>query len=120
MGFLDSLVDKVRDAKKRHDSKQRFKKELLAAVSDGRLTAAELQQLDQLAVELGLTNAELGRVRVTAYEVAFHAAKADGNISRQEEMELQRIKSYLQLPDSALAHTQSELSRLRLIAEIQA
>jgi hypothetical protein len=119
MGFFDSLVARFRSAKVRHDNKQRFKKELLAAVADGKLTGAELAKLDQLAAELGLTNADIGRVRVTAYEAAFRVAKADRRISPEEERELATIKSYLQLPDSAIAKTQTEFTRLRLIWEIQ-
>jgi hypothetical protein len=43
---------------------------------------------------------------------------ADGRVTREEELELQRIQEYFDVPQQAIAATQMELARFRLLRHI--
>jgi hypothetical protein len=119
MGFLQRLVEKYETAKHHRADREGFRKQLLAAVSDGVLTDEEIDQLESLKSTLGISPDEIRKMRVKAYEAAFRAVKSDGAVTAGEEQELQRIQLALSIPDSELVSTRQELARLRLITEIQ-
>lgn len=118
MSFLQRLADKIHEIKTHSENRKDFSKALLNAVRDGVLTDAEITELNQLKEEYGLTENDLKKLRVKAYETAYVAAKADGVITSEEEADLSRIQKYLGVQDYDIKATKSELLRLRLIDEI--
>lgn len=119
IGIFQTLVNKYKDAKQKIKNKADFKKALLEAVSDGKLTKEEIDNLDQLKQTLGLTDQEVKGMRVDIFAAAFAVAKSDAQVTKEEEQELVGIQKYLGLADSDIEPTKKELARLRLINEIQ-
>ncbi|HZE07893.1 MAG TPA: hypothetical protein VE110_03960, partial [Gemmatimonadaceae bacterium] len=97
-----------------------FKRALLEAVQDGKLTDAEIEQLGELRTTFGLTLEELRQLRIAAYEAAFRAASSDRAITDSEATELAKIQDFLQLKEADIGQTKKDFARYRLIAEIQA
>lgn len=119
MGIFQTLADKYKNAKQKSLNKTEFKKALVQAVNDGKLTPEEVEELNRKKVELGLTEADIGGMKAGAFATAFLATKADQQVTREEEKELQAIQNYLGLDDQQVAHSKKELARLRLLNEIQ-
>jgi hypothetical protein len=118
-GIINSLIQKYKDRKQKGLNKIEFHKSLMRAVEDGVLTQEEISNLNSRQSELGLTDEDINEFRVSAYVKAFETAKSDGIISEQEENELQQIQKYLGLTDQTISDNKKELSRFRLLAEIQ-
>ena len=119
MGFLATLKAKFQASMQHIADRDSFRKQLFEAVADGRLTDRELDEIGDLKASLGISDDELRKMRVKAYEIAFKAAKADGLVTHEEEAELQRVQTALSIPEKDIRRTKRELARLRLITEIQ-
>jgi hypothetical protein len=119
MGIFQTLVTKYKAAKQKSLDKEAFRKALLAAAADGKITPEEIAQLDALKQDLGLTDGEVRSLRAQAYTAAFAAAKADADVTSEEEQELRHIQAYLKLQDQEIPATKRELARLRLLSEIK-
>ena len=119
MKFINSLVAKYQESKTRRANIQEFQTELLAAASDGVLTDEEIRALDQLQTTLGISPEQIQNIRLQVYERAYRAVTSDDAVSASEEAELNKLQSYLAIPDSALQRTKQELMRFRMLAEIQ-
>lgn len=102
----------------RLQNRMEFRRHVLAAVADGRLTSGERNRLAALREDLGITRKEVNRVGAEAYLAAYRDAAADGHISREEEAELDDIQAYFGISDSAIARSKSELLRFRLLRRI--
>jgi len=68
---------------------------------------------------LELTEDDLRKVRVQAYEAALRTAQADGQISAAEEAELHKLQRFFKIPDADISDSKRTLARLRLLTEIQ-
>lgn len=119
MKLIQRLVDKIHELKAKHDNKKDFSESLILAVRDGILTEEEVDTLERKKTAYGLSDTDLHRLRITAYNVAFAAAKADGKITEAESAELAKIQNYLGIRDHEVQQTKADLYRLRLIDEIQ-
>lgn len=119
MKLIQRLVDKIHDLKRNYDNKKDFSNSLIHAVRDGILSESEIEALEHKKSEYGLTDNDIRKMRITAYEMAFAAAKADGKITEAEAAELTKIQRYLGISDFEIQQTKSELYRLKLIDEIQ-
>lgn len=71
-----------------------FGKELLAAVSDARLTDEEVDDLCALYDRLGVTIDEWNALRPEVWEAACQAA-AEGGLTKDELRELRGIRAFL-------------------------
>jgi hypothetical protein len=91
----------------------------MAAAADGKLTDAEIKEIQAQYKELELTQDDIKSVRARAYNAAFRAAKADGVVTADEEAELERLQRFLMIPEADIANSRKELARLRLLTEIQ-
>ena len=119
MKLFHSLINKYKDAKQKRLNKQEFRKALLQAVEDGKLTNKEISELDKKKAEFGLTDEDIRQIRAEVYTVAFTAAKSDKQVTAEEERELEKIQKYLGLANDEITHDKKELARLRLLNEIQ-
>jgi len=113
------LLDKISSMRQRSKDKKEFFEDLVRAAADGRLTEDEMKELHAQYKQLELTQDDLKKVRVQAYEAALHAAQADGKISAEEEAELQKLQHFFKIPDSDISGSKRTLARLRLLTEIQ-
>lgn len=119
MGIFQTIVNKYKDAKQKTLNKKEFREAFLKAASDGKITQAEIVELDKKKAELGLTEEDVKEMKSEIYTTAFSAAKSDKQITKEEEIELQNIQTYLGLGDTEIQHDKKELARLRLLNEIQ-
>jgi tellurite resistance protein len=119
MGIFQSIIKKYKDAKQTVLNKKEFKQALLQAVSDGKLTKEEIAELEQKKEELGLSDEDIKEMKAEIFTAAFVAAKSDEQVTASEEKELQDVQQYLGLADSEIQATKKELTRLRLLNEIQ-
>jgi hypothetical protein len=117
--LFQSILRKIRDSKKRMSNKREFKKQLIEAVSDGKITSDEIALLDSKYTEYGLSSIDINEIKVQAYTLAFNAAKSDSVITAEEAKELDKIAKYLHIEDSEIENTKIEFARYRLIAEVQ-
>ena len=119
MGIFKTIVDRYKTAKQKSLNKKEFRQILLQAVNDGKLTKEEIDNLDKKKTEFGLTNEDIKGVRAEIFAAAFSVAKEDKQITEEEEKELKEIQKHLGLADDEIQTSKKELTRLRLLNEIQ-
>jgi hypothetical protein len=96
-----------------------FRAALIEAVSDGKLTPEEVEDLEAMREELHLTDRDLGEARAAAYAIAFHAATADQQVTDEEWSSLEDIQVFLGLKDGEIARNKKELWRLLILSELR-
>jgi hypothetical protein len=91
------------------------------AVSDGKLDARDLKEIEEKRQELGVTHARDDRtiMRRALYNEAVAAAKQDGEITGTDAHELAKIQKFLALRDDQVEKTKWDLQRLRTLTEIR-
>lgn len=119
MGIFQTIVSKYKNAKQKSLNKEEFKQALYQAVSDGKLTKEEIDELEQKKKEFELSDEDVKEIRVGVFSTAFESAKSDEQITKDEEQELLKIQKYLNLEDEEIQTNKKELTRLRLLNEIQ-
>lgn len=119
MGFIHDLSERVVAMWKHAKDKRAFFKMIVEAASDGKLTPEEIAQIELGKTQLNLTDDDLKRIRVQAYNAAFSAAASDGKVTVDEEKELTKLQDYFKIPDSEIVRSKQQLARFRLLAEIQ-
>ncbi|HUL02400.1 MAG TPA: hypothetical protein VLV16_04105 [Gemmatimonadales bacterium] len=117
--WLRVLAARVRAIRQHLKNRRTFSLQLFDAVKAGRLTPDDVQRLDALKSQLELTSTDVERFRVKAYLVAYSAVKQDRIVTREEEIELDRIQSYLGVVDSEVDGPKKELEHFRLLREIE-
>ncbi len=90
-----------------------------AAIADGKLTEAEIADLERRKEQLGLSDEALNTIRQDLYVEAFSKATEDEQVTEEEWEELEHIQDYLDLQDVDIAATKRELYRMRILSEIQ-
>lgn len=63
MSIFQTIVNKYKDAKQKSLNKKDFKKALLQAVNDGKITKEEIDELDKKKSEFGLTDEDVKGMR---------------------------------------------------------
>ena len=119
MSFLQSIIDKHKAKKQKAINKEKFKEELLKAVSDGKITKEEIEKLEKEKSEFGLVDDDIKNMKAEIFTAAFNAAKNDQQITKEEEQELLDIQKYLGIEEAEISNTKKELARLRILNEIQ-
>jgi uncharacterized membrane protein YebE (DUF533 family) len=74
MGFLGGISDKIAAMRQRSKDKKEFFASLIAAAEDGKLTDAEIREIQAQYKELGLSQDDMKGVRVKAYNAPLLAA----------------------------------------------
>ena len=101
--------------------KEAFREKVKEAVSDGRLDAKDLKEIEQAQQELGVTPARDDRtiIRKAIYNEAVAAVKKDGEITQTDAHELDKIQKFLALRNDQVEKTRWDLARLRTLTEIR-
>lgn len=119
MSIIDRITEKVKDEYGKIQDKKAFRDTLIMAVNDGELSIDEITELENQKAELGLSEKDIKGIKIDAYAAALTATKLDGKITKSEEEELEKIQNYLKLDDREISKRKEELTRLRLLSEIQ-
>lgn len=119
MKLLNSLISKYKEMQQNAANKAEFQAMVMAAVSDGKLSAEEIEQINQKKEEFGLTDAQLRDIKVQAFMTAYKVAAGDKRISAEEEKELQAMQEFFGLQEHEVGSTKKDLARFRLLHEIQ-
>jgi hypothetical protein len=89
----------------------------LEAASHGRFTEQEASEFSSAIRALALVDAELMRVRSEAYRSAVTAVAAQADVTDQDEADIARIQSLLQIPTTEISGARAKLARLRTISD---
>lgn len=117
MGIKDSIKGWFEGDKK----KEAFRDKVKEAVSDGKLDARDLKEIEEVRQELGVTDARDDKtvIRRAIYNEAVQAAKRDGEITATDAHELDKIQKFLALRNDQVEKTRWDLARLRVLTEIR-
>lgn len=112
MSIFQTIVNKYKDAKQKSLNKKDFKKALLQAVNDGKITKEEIDELDKKKSEFGLTDEDVKGMRAEIFAAAFSATKEDQQVTKDEEQELEKIQKFLGLADDEIQHNKKRTCSL--------
>ena len=117
MGIKDSIKGWFEGDKK----KDAFREKVKEAVSDGKLDARDLKEIEEARQELGVSDARDDRtvIRREIYNEAVQAAKREGDITATDQHELDKIQKFLALRNDQVEKTRWDLARLRTLTDIR-
>lgn len=119
MALFGDLKDKFNNARQDRANKADFKRMLIAAVSDGKLTDSELNAINQLAQQYNIEEEDFLKINVEAYKAAFKAIISDGIITQEEERNIQEIQSILMVDANQISTELQTLAYHRQLRELQ-
>ena len=101
--------------------KSAYREKVKEAVSDGKLDAADMQELKALRQELDVTDAadDKTQYRREIYNEAVDAARSKGQLTATGAQELAKIQKFLALRDDQIEKTKWDVHRLRTLTEIR-
>ena len=101
--------------------KQAYRDKVKEAVSDGKLSSTDMQELAKLRQELDVTDAadDKTSLRRDLYNEAVDAARSKGQLTQTGLQDLQKIQKFLALRDDQVEKTKFEVNRLRTLTEIR-
>jgi hypothetical protein len=105
---------------RRRGARLLYQRRLEAALSDGTLTPDEIAELEGLQLAKDLSQAEVRMVARAIYRGALRDVLADARLVPEEDHALRALQAQLGLTDDELGHDHLQLSRLRLMAQIEA
>lgn len=114
MDVLDLIQKRVLGG----DAKE-FREAVSAAIADGKLTEAEIGELEAKREELKLPEDVLSSVRMDLYMDALTKVHEDDTVTDEEWQEMEQIQDYLGIEDKDIAKTKKELYRSRIMSEIK-
>ena len=101
--------------------KQELRDKIKEAVSDGRLSSRDMQEIQQLQKELDVDGPgdDKTKLRREIYNEAEDAVRDKGKLGATEAAELAKIQKFLELRDDQVEKTQRNLDRFRTLSEIR-
>jgi len=101
--------------------KAAYREKVKEAVSDGKLSNTDMQELQKLRQELDVTDAadDKTSLRRELYNEAVDAARSKGQLTQTGLQDLQKIQKFLALRDDQVEKTKIEVNRLRTLTEIR-
>jgi hypothetical protein len=101
--------------------KAAYREKVKEAVSDGKLSPADMQELSALKKELDVTDAadDKTQLRREIYNEAVGAARSKGQLSATGVQDLAKIQKFLALRDDQIEKTKWDVNRLRQLTEIK-
>lgn len=101
--------------------KAAYREKVKEAVSDGKLSATDIQELTKLRQELDVTDAADDKtgLRREIYNEAFGAKRSQGQITQTGLLDMAKIQKFLALRDDQVTETKVEINRLRTLTEIR-
>lgn len=118
MKILQTLIDKYKTSQQNSKNKKEVEELLVKAISDGRLTAEEISEIEKKKTEFGFTDKDFEKLKITIFSLAFKAVKSGKILTKDGETELENIQKYLAIPDSDIFAEKQEIKKLRLITKI--
>lgn len=106
--------------RRRHSARQLYQKQLEGALADGALTADEMAELERIRTEKDLTRAEVRIVARATYRGLLRDALRDARLSAEDDAALSQLQAQLGLSEADLGRDVTHLSRLRLLARVEA
>lgn len=119
MALFGDLKDKFNYARQDRANKADFKKKLIAAVSDGKLTDNELTMINQLAQQYNIEEEDFRKINVDAYKAAFKAIISDGIITEEEERNIQEIQTVLMVNFNQIPQELQTIEYHRQLRQLQ-
>lgn len=101
--------------------KAAYREKVKEAVSDGKLSPTDMQELKALRAELDVTDAadDKTQYRREIYNEAVDAARSKGQLTATGAQELAKIQKFLALRDDQIEKTKWDVQRLRTLTEIR-
>jgi hypothetical protein len=101
--------------------KAAYREKVKEAVSDGKLSQTDMQELKALREELDVTDAadDKTQLRREIYNEAVDAARSKGQLTATGVHDLAKIQKFLALRDDQIEKTKWDMNRLRLLTEIK-
>ena len=101
--------------------KQAYRDKVKEAVSDGKLSSTDMQDLAKLREQLDVTDAadDKTELRRDLYNEAVDAARSKGQLTNTGVQDLAKIQKFLALRDDQIEKTKIEVNRLRTLTEIR-
>lgn len=106
--------------RRRERARQQYREMLERALADGRLSADEVAELDHLRAAKELTHTEVRMIARAVYRGALRDALQDARLTPEEDAQLTRLQAELGLAERELGDDQEQLSRLRMLAQVEA
>lgn len=105
---------------RRRNARALYQRRLEDALSDGTLTPDEVAELEGLKLAKDLSQAEVRMAARAIYRGALRQVLADDHLGEDEDLALHELQAQLGLTDEELARDHLQLSRLRLMAQVEA
>ena len=105
---------------RRRNARALYQRRLEDALADGTLTPDEVAELEGLKLAKDLSQAEVRMAALAIYRGALRQVLADDHLGEDEDLALQELQAQLGLTDEELARDHLQLSRLRLMAQVEA
>ena len=101
--------------------KAAYREKVKEAVSDGKLSVTDMQELKALRAELDVTDAadDKTQYRREIYNEAVDAARSKGQLTATGAQELSKIQKFLALRDDQIEKTKWDVQRLRTLTDIK-
>lgn len=117
--LLSGIKDKFNNVRQDRANKADFKRMLIAAVSDGKLTDSELNTINQLAQQYNIEEEDFLKINVEVYKAAFQAVVSDGIITEEEERNIQEIQNVLMVDVNQIPQELQIIDYHRQLRQIQ-
>jgi hypothetical protein len=101
--------------------KAEYRDKVKEAVSDGKLSQTDIQELAKLREQLDVTDAAEDKtsLRREIFSEAFDAKKAKGELTQTGILDMAKIQKFLALRDDQISEKKVEMNRLRMLTEIR-
>jgi hypothetical protein len=119
VSVIRTIANGFTDLRAKAEERAAFRRDLFAAVEDGRLTEEEMASLERERDEYGLTEDDIKGIRIQLYRRAAEAVASDRAVTEQEWAELEKIQAFLGVADAEVAPTKRELLRLHILHEVK-
>lgn len=107
-------------AHRRRRARLYYQRRLEAALADGMLTPDEVAELDGIREAGELTHVEVRMVARAIYRGALRDALQDSRLTPEEDVALRQLQMQLGLSEADLGSDLTQLSRLRMLARVEA
>lgn len=116
---LKKLLFKYRDVKNRRRYLDYFKQMLLHAVRNGNLSVEDIDTLNDVKNNYGITEDDIRKMGIAVYETAFNSITATRYLTATDEQELNRIQTYLFIRDQEIQAQKNTTTRMLLCNNIK-
>ena len=119
--WLGNITESTRKLGEKSRKQAQFREKVKEAVSDGKLSPADVSELQTLQAELEVdpAAADKTQIRRALFHDALDAVRAKGSVTSTGIQELHKIQKFLGLRDDQIEKTKFELHRLRTLSEIR-